>query len=535
MAAESLSEVSLPARERCLAQLEDIVGSDYVRQSDAARRVAAQDVYRSGELPLAIVAPATTDEVSAVVSTCTGAGIAIFVRGGGMSYTDAFLPDRTDAIVLSTDRLTAIREINAGDLYVTVESGCTWHALDEALKPHGVRCVFWGPMSGGVSTVGGAMAQGAVTFGSARNGSSLSAAIGLEVVLADGSVAVTGSASQPNHNAFYREYGPDMTGLFLGDAGALGVKTAVTIRLEPRPVTGGGLSFSFNDFDAMSAAVGRVTRHGLATEVFGAETALVRSVAGDANLRNDFKQLLTIMRGAPNWIAALRNGFRAAVGGRRFLKGSKFLVNFLTEGDNSRDLSRTLHRIRQEVGDDGVEIANTMAEFTRALPFPEPAVLGPGGKRLLPLHGVVPYSKAAVLHAAFENYLSSIRTECEALGVDVFVVYATCGAAGFLYETVTYWSDEWLDIHRQTLSEETLAALTEGKPCPQTQALVERIRVETIDLMYQHGATHFQIGKAYPYTRERNAASLSLLSRVKRQVDPAYLINPGSLGLSADD
>ncbi|MFK8054336.1 MAG: FAD-binding oxidoreductase [Woeseiaceae bacterium] len=518
-----------------LATISEIVGEDGIVRAEKALRVASQDVYRSGELPLASVAPATTAEVCAVLAAAVAADVAVFVRGGGMSYTDAFLPDRPNSIVLSTERLTAIREINAQDLFVTVESGCTWEALDAALKPHDVRCVFWGPMSGGVSTVGGAMAQGAVTFGSSKHGSSMSAAIGLEVVLADGSIAITGSAAQPKHSAFYREYGPDMTGLFCGDCGALGVKTAVTIRLEPRPNVGSGLSFSFNDFEAMSDAVGRVTRHRLATEVFGAETALVRSVAGDANLKNDFGQLLTIMRGASSWTTALRNGFKAAIGGRRFLKGSKYLVNFLAEGMDSRELNSNLQRIHQEIGDAGVEIANTMAEFTRALPFPEPAVLGPGGKRLLPLHGVVPYSRAAALHKAFEQYMATVAEECAALKVEAYVVYATCGPAGFLYETVTYWEDEWLDVHRQTMSDASLAALQEHASNPEARALVERIRLATIDIMYAHGATHFQIGKAYPYTRERNEATLSVLRQIKHDVDPKNLINPGALGLIAND
>lgn len=517
--------------EGLVAALGKTVGSEHVSTSEELRRLNSQDVYRSGELPLAVVYPKSTEEVSAVVGTATAAGIAVFVRGGGMSYTDAFLPDRVASIILSTDRLTAIREINSQDLYVTVESGCTWAALDEALEKDGVRCTFWGPVSGSVSTVGGAMAQGAVTFGSSRNGSSMAAAIGLEVVLANGSVVVTGSSAQPNHSAFYREYGPDMTGLFCGDSGALGVKTAVTIRLQPRPAAGAGLSFSFDDFASLTDAVGRVSRYGLATEVFGAETALVRAVAGDANLKNDFGQLLTIMRGAPNWFAAICSGLSVIIGGRRFLSGSRFLVNFLAEGHDNAELKRTLSRIREEVGDGGIEIASTMAQYTRAMPFPEPAVLGPGGSRLLPLHGVVPYSRAGALHADISQYLSSIGDECQRLNVRVFVVYATCGSAGFLYETVTYWEDEWADLHRKTVSSKTLLGMQEHGINLEAREMVERIRLQTIEIMYKHGATHFQIGKAYPYTRDRNAAALSVLRDIKRRVDPNNLLNPGALGL----
>ena len=368
----------------------EAVGPEYVSESQEATELASQDVYRGGVRPLAVVQPGSTDEVQAVMRACEAARTAVFVRGGGMSYTDAFLPDRKQSIILDTARLTAIREINGRDLFATAEAGCTWSALDEALAEHGLRSVFWGPMSGRVSTVGGAMAQGAVTFGSGRNGPSVSAALGLEVVLADGSVLVTGSGGQPGHTAFFREYGPDLTGLFCGDAGALGVKTAVTLRLEPRPGAGQGVTFSFSEFPALVEAVEAVSRFGLATEVFGAETELVRLSAGPAVLKQDLGKLLTIMRSASHPLEAIRKGIRAALGGRGFLNASNYLVNFLAEGADSRELNATLRRIRRAVGDQGTEVASTMAEFARAVPFPDPMVLGPGGLRLCPCTRLFP-------------------------------------------------------------------------------------------------------------------------------------------------
>ena len=57
------------------------------------------------------------------------------------------------------------------------------------------------------------------------------------------------------------------------------------------------------------------------------------------------------------------------------------------------------------------------------------------------------------------------------------------------------------------------------------------MRVELIELMYRHGAAHLQIGRAYPYARDRDPGALELLRSVKRQVDPQGLINPGALGI----
>lgn len=525
------SVISASADEQLIGRLAECVGAENIQTESNARILASQDVYRSGEQPLAVVQPATTAEVSQVVALAAAAGVAVYPRGGGLSYTDAYLPNHTRSIVLDTSRLREIREVNVQDRYALVEAGCTWAALDAALEPLGVRATFWGPMSGRVSTIGGAMSLGSVTFGSARNGPSTRTALGLEVVTADGSVIVTGSAGQLNHSAFHREYGPDLTGLFCADCGALGIKTAIAVRLEARPTDGAGLSFSFNSFDALVAAIYRVSQKGLATEVFGAETALVSFVAGPPDIRSDFRQLLTILRGAPSYMAALRSGLRAALNGRRFLKGSKYLINFLTEGDSASEVRRLCGRIRQEVGDDGVEVGNTAAEFTRAMPFPEPAVVGPGGRRLLPLHGIVPYSRASDLHQAFTAFSDDMKADCDANNVMMFLVYTTSGRNGFLYEVVIYWQDDWLPFHRVSMSDEMLSTVTENDANPSGRALVETLRLRIIDLMYEHGCTHYQIGRAYPYTRERHPATLSLLKKIKADLDPDGLINPGVLGL----
>ncbi len=511
--------------------LTEAVGAEHALTSKEERTLAAQDVYRSMDVPLAVVRPGSTEEVQAVLRACHEHGTATFVRGGGMSYTDAFLPDRERSIILDTARLNAVREVNAHDLYATVEAGCTWSAVDAELARHGLRSVFRGPMSGRLSTVGGAMSQGAVTFGSGRHGPSVSAAVGLEVVLGDGSVLVTGSGGQPGHSPFFREYGPDLTGLFCGDAGALGVKTAVTLKLEPRPAAGAGLSFAFDDFSQLVKAIRDVSRLGLATEVFGAETALIRQAAGRAALKQDARNLFTIMRAASGPLQALRKGLRVVMGGRRFLNASEYLVNFLTEGAEAAELRLILRRIRRAVGERGMEVANTMAEYARAVPFPAPMIVSPAGRRLLPLHAIVPFSSAVGLHEEYLQYLESLRQECEDKRVEAYVVYSTSGRAGFLWEVVIYWEDEWLSFHRHYLPKEMSGVAKEGRANPEGRALVERMRVELIELMYRHGAVHLQIGRAYPYARDRDPGALQLLRSVKQQVDPLGLINPGALGI----
>jgi D-lactate dehydrogenase (cytochrome) len=509
----------------------ELLGAEFVLDDPASLEWYSQDVYRAGVRPLAVLRPGSVEQVQAVVTEAARAGVAMFLRGGGMSYTDAYLPERAGSVILDLSRLDRIRDIVESDLYATVEAGCTWAALDAALAPRGLRSVFWGPMSGRRATVGGAMSQGAVTFGSGRHGPSGAAALGFEVVLGDGRLLRTGSGGQPGHAPFFRHYGPDLTGLFAADAGALGIKTAITLQLEPRPACGDGLSFAFERFEDLAESVAEVARHGLATEVFGAETALVRWVAGGQSFDQDLKAWFAAGRAQSNPWRALRQMYQIARSGRRFLENSRYTVSFLTEAADQPRLLRLLDDIRRAVGRRGSEIPNTMAAVTRAMPFPDPMVLGPEGRRLLPLHGIFPHSAATAFNAAFEAWQRERQPLLEQHDVRVYVVYATCGPSGFLYEPVIYWKDEWPSLHRRTMPQAMLDGWREPAADPAARQLVERLRVELIELMYAHGAAHLQIGRAYPFARERDAAALLLLQRIKATTDPQALLNPGALGL----
>jgi len=111
-------------------------------------------------------------------------------------------------------------------VYVTCEAGVTWKQLYEALSETGLRTPFWGTLSGIHATVGGGASQNCAFWGSGRYGAGADSIVGLEVVLADGTVLNTGAAAQTNSDPFFRHYGPDLTGLFCGDTGAFGFKTS---------------------------------------------------------------------------------------------------------------------------------------------------------------------------------------------------------------------------------------------------------------------------------------------------------------------
>jgi FAD/FMN-containing dehydrogenase len=103
---------------------------------------------------------------------------------------------------------------------------------------------------------------------------------------------------------------------------------------------------------------------------------------------------------------------------------------------------------------------------------------------------------------------------------------------GLLYEPVFYWEDSHSTFHRKETPPEMLATMRSFPDNPEGRAVVQQVRDAMVELMYAHGAVHLQIGKAYPYVRERDGAFMGLLSAIKSQIDPQGLINPGALGLS---
>ena len=501
-----------------VAALIAICGADAVRTDTETREFHSHDVASVGATPLAVVRPATRAAAARAVGCATRHGLAVFPRGGGMSYTDAYLPTTADSILLDTGGLDRVVEIDARALWATVEAGCTWVKLDAALEPHGVRAAFWGPFSGHTATVGGSMSNGSATFGSGQAGISADNVLGFEVALADGRIVRTGMDAQAGRVAFLRTYGPDLTGLFASDCGALGVKLSITLPLVPRAAHVEGLSFVFPDFTTLRAAMECVARGGLASEALAMDPVVTAQFSGTPDLRTDAKMLARIARGP----GGLHRALRAATGGRAFLKRPGFHAHFIAEGRSSADLALKLAAVRDAaVG--GAEIPNTVPSAIRAVPFSPLPLTDPRGRRVLPIHGIVPFGQGDRLHAAIMAIVQRHAKPCVDAKLVVATSFFAIGRNALLYEPVFYWED--------VLSPYQAArAVGAGRfpDNPAARQLVATMKTAMVEAMYAAGAAHLQIGRAYPYARDRD---LSLLRAVKAEVDPANLINPGVLGL----
>ncbi len=509
------------------AELTALLGPDGVLTEVAALALSAQDLMTTGVTPLAVARPATAAEMARLVHFAQEHSVALFARGGGMSYSRAFQPDRARAISVDFSKLCRIREINVTDGHVTAEAGCTWKDLDAALAPHGVRARWWGPQSGGVATLGGSLSQGSVTFGSGRVGASANAVKSFEVVTGTGEIIHTGSDGCTDTSPFNRTFGPDLTGLFAQDAGALGIKTAVTLEIEPRPALVNGLSFAFDDFDAMTKLLSFATQRRLANEMIAMDAEVARQNAGAPNLIEGMKAMCRVGAAAGNPLSVLGRILRIATGGRRFLDKAKYTVHFVLEARDRRELS-SLFRAVRGAAKAGDEVVNTVPLVMRAHPFPVLPVIHPDGRRMLPIHGIFAWGALAEFHRDYLAIKAGFAPQMADHGVSLAEFFAAVAGVGLLYEPVFYWGDEYTVYHDAFRLPENGRSAAPPPANPAGRALVEEMVDAIIALMRSHGATHFQIGRLYPYAKLRGDG---LLRSLKQQLDPNNIINPGALGL----
>jgi FAD/FMN-containing dehydrogenase len=492
----------------------------------------ATDVYRTRERPLAVVRPTTMDALQLAVGTATAHGVAVYTRGGGASYTDAYLPARCNSILIDMGGLDRIVEINAVDGYVTVEAGVTWAALKAALDPLGFRTPFFGPFSGAAATVGGSVSQHAVSHGSGTHGISAQSIISLDIVTAAGTVLRTGSAARGGA-PFSRWHGPDLAGLFTGDCGVFGVKARITLALRRRQPGCVCVSFAFADLDSLARGLRSAALEGLDDEHFAMDAALAQGQMKRQARISKFATARTLASSAASPLAAAGQLLRTAIAGKRQLSAAAYTTHFITEGLDRREAEIKARRLRSLLrAAGGTEIANTVPALVRATPFvPLFNTLGPDGERWVPLHGYLPHSRVSEFHAAATKFLAARSSAMQRLGVWCGGMFMTVGSTSFLYELAFYWPGAQTDYHRLALPKGYIDALPQRPDDPETVAFIDQLKRDLIALYRQYDAVHFQLGKAYPYASGLSAETLGLVRAIKQALDPQDLMNPGALEL----
>lgn len=493
----------------------------------------SHDVYSGGEKPLAVLSPSSMEVLQAALRALEGTGVALVPRGGGMSYTGGYLATQPGSLLVDLTRLARVLEVNLDDMYVTVECGITWRALDEALAPLGVRPRFWGPLSGMRATVGGSLSQGSAFLGTGTHGTSGDNVLGVDVVLANGELLRTGSAAMEKQAPFFRHHGPDLTGLFTGDCGALGFKVRATLPLVRRQAALETLSFAFPGAAKLLGTMAELGRAGLVTECFAFDAGLQNLRMKRASLLEDVKALGRVVGGAGTWLAGLKQGAKVALGGRSFLEDAECSLHLACEGRTVEEAGARAAEIRATVeAAGGKAVANTVPAVLRSAPFANiTSLLGPGGERWVPVHGVVPFSRALEAYAAVQAVFDEEAEALAAHGVTTGVLMCTVGAQAMIVEPCLYWPGEQPPLHQRVLPADYLAKLPQHPHDAAIAAYVDGVKLRLREALAGSGAVHFQIGKFYQYAERLAPNTLALVQALKQTLDPQGRMNPGALGL----
>ncbi len=506
--------------ETLRAALGAIVGEAHVLANDSARQLGSSDLFQWPEAVVAdlVVRPGSTAELAQVTALLSRSGSAIVPRGAGLSYTAGAVPHAA-AVVIDCLRLDSI-VIHADDLYAVVGAGVTWEKLAQALKPHGLRAAQINPISGSHSTVGGTASQN-IPGG-------LDNIIGLTVVLADGTVARTGSAARAGASGFLRYAGPDLTGMFLGDCGAFGLKAEVVVRLAVEGDTAFA-SFSFQRVDDMLAALVTLRRRDLVKRAFSMDQLKGRS-ATKVDVAEAAGVVSAVFKEAGSMGRALRDLAQLARG-RYVLNDAGWSLHMTAEAPSALIAEAQIELARAVCRAGGQEIDNVIPKTMRAKPYSVRGMVGPEGERWVPVHCILPLSRA---QACMTDLLGRIEQESGALtaaGINVSYMISSSGPYVTI-EPMFYWKDSLDAIHLAHLSERNQARFGGAAVNEAARALVRRLRGELRELMQKHDAQHAQLGRFYPYMPLLEPGAQALAARIKDALDPARCMNPGVLGLS---
>lgn len=204
--------------------LGDALSTDVATLDSARRDKSGQ---RTPAPPLAVVAARSVEHVQAALRIAHEHRIPVVPRGAGTGLTGGAMASGGE-LVLSTTAMTRVLEIDDADQIAVVEPGILNADLNRTLEPHGLR---WAPdpASREISTVGGNIATNAGGLLCAKYGVTREAVLGLEVVLADGSLMRLG------HRTIKGVTGLDLTALMIGSEGTLGIIVGATLKLTPVP------------------------------------------------------------------------------------------------------------------------------------------------------------------------------------------------------------------------------------------------------------------------------------------------------------
>lgn len=445
--------------------LADEFGSTAVVDADRLRKRATSYWDPSPTEAKCLVRPESTEQLSRVMCICHEHQQSVVVQGGLTGIVQGAVSTAADVIV-SLERMADIESVDTVDGVATIQAGAILQAVQEQVASQG----FLFPVDFGARgscTIGGAVATNAGGINVLRYGMMRNVVLGLEAVLADGTVISSMNQMLKNNTGY------DLKQLFIGSEGTLGIVTRVVVRLFPLPVSRDTAMFVCDSFDAVTRQLG-LLKANLAGTLSAFEVmwgSYIATVTGDGGHASPFD------RDYPYYVIAEAEGADPEVDAERFQR-------LLEQGMESGDI---VDAILPKSESERRAIWNIREEFDAALPAY--------------LYDV----SLPIRH--METYVARLKERLAAWRADaVFEVFGHI-ADGNLHIFVKPFDD---GIHHD-VSDEIVYSCLEG--------LDGSISAE-------HG---IGIEKKSWLRLSRDDEELDLMRALKHLLDPGNLLNPGKI------
>ncbi|HDZ91489.1 MAG: FAD-binding protein [Deltaproteobacteria bacterium] len=237
------------------------------------------DASEHSHRPACAVWPSDADQVAKILRLANSEKIPVIPRGAGTGLSGMAVPIK-GGIILDLSHMNRIVKISIEDRLAVVKPGVVYVDLEKALEPFGF---FFppDPASGKVSTLGGNVATNAGGLKGAKYGTTRDYVLGLQVVLPDGRIMRTGSKAMKSVSGY------DLTRLFVGSEGTLGVVTEITLKINPKPTATSTALATFDSLADAGNAINQIMHSGIipsALEILGRETLAAINENTDLNL-----------------------------------------------------------------------------------------------------------------------------------------------------------------------------------------------------------------------------------------------------------
>jgi len=258
-----VSEILFPVPDPAIMDRRDAILGDLAAIASPGCLIVSEDERRAFEtdaltayrrMPLAVVLPRSTEEVSALLAYCNKAGLKVVPRGAGTSLAGGAIPQE-DSIVIGVSKMNRILDVNLHDRTIRVQAGVTNLSVSEAVSPEGF---FYAPdpSSQLACTIAGNIAMNSGGAHCLKYGVTTNNVLGAKIVLMDGQIMELGGEA-------FDAPGLDLLGLAVGSEGQLGIVTEATLRIVRAAEGARPVLFGFDSSEAAGACVAAIIGAGI--------------------------------------------------------------------------------------------------------------------------------------------------------------------------------------------------------------------------------------------------------------------------------